>query len=70
MSAISLSASTAADADKVTADVAKAYSLKAAAPANMSLHTGAHGADDIIKYESTIGAKLYDASVTPLLQTQ
>ena len=70
MYAINSSARTAADAVKVTANTDKDSSLKAAAPANMSLHTGAHGADDIIKYESTIGAKLYDASVTPLLQTQ
>ena len=68
-STISASASTAADATKVTADATKASSLKAAAPANMSLHPGAHGADGIINYGLTIGAKLYNTSVTMLLKT-
>ena len=67
---ISASASTAADAAKVTADASKASYLKAAAPSNMYLHPGAHGANKIINYGLTIGSKLYNASVTPLLQTQ
>ena len=70
MSAISASASTAAESAKVTAGAAKSSSLKGTAPAEMSLHPGAHGANNIINYGSTNGVNLYNASVTPLLQTQ
>ena len=70
MLAIGASTSTAADAAKVTDDADKATYFKSAAPVKMSLHPGSHGAKNIINYGLTIGANLYNASVTPFLKTR